>query len=510
MTDISALEAYAGQLSEAAAKATTSAETQRQIVNGDALTDVLTESGPVPTLAKQAVLAQAKVTEALEEVASQLAGSMTFTTTAKGLLATQPGGLFGVLSASDKEYVLIYENVAGVAVPTGKGYPSASSVQALDSDFRKVVTSGSKPELLVSLTDKFGSPTWLQAESDGGGPSEHSKILLRKGMPGLPEIGDVPGTGVSIQDEFGRKTWLQTSSEDGGPTPFATECIRTALALSPVVETTYVAEGDSMTASAYGGGVPYPVTLAALLGQTVTNVALSGTGSTEISIRAGGVVPLLTIPGGVIPATTAAVSVTWDVGDVYVGTGQPARVYTGKVRGVPCTLRYDSTTGLVTLARTTAGAELPVASPIPFIVDIPHMGKRHIVWSGRNDYPKSIAYAPIDRLLARLEQEGAEYLLVSVCNKTSEAAGSAGYLEIAALNLQLLKRAPRAYVDMRGRMIREGLALAGLTATAADTLAISEDRIPPALFDDGLHFNAAGRLACAHIIYDELVLRNMA
>lgn len=54
MTDISALEAYAGQLSEAAAKANASSEKQHQYVHGDDETDVLTESGPVPSLAKQA------------------------------------------------------------------------------------------------------------------------------------------------------------------------------------------------------------------------------------------------------------------------------------------------------------------------------------------------------------------------------------------------------------------------------------------------------------------------
>lgn len=138
MTDISALEAYAGQLSEAAALANASAETQRQIVNGDALTDVPTESGLVPTLAKQAVMAQDKVTASLEEVASQLAGSMTFKTTAQGIAATQSGGLFGVLSSSNKEYVMIYENVAGVPVDTGKTYPSASAVAAVQADVQSL------------------------------------------------------------------------------------------------------------------------------------------------------------------------------------------------------------------------------------------------------------------------------------------------------------------------------------------------------------------------------------
>lgn len=125
MTDITALEAYAGQLAEAAAKANTSSEIQRQIVHGDAQTDVLTESGPVPSLAKQSVLAQAKVTESLAEVASQLAGAMTYATTALGLSGTKNGGYFSVPSPVDLEFTILYQNASGVAVET-KRYPSAT------------------------------------------------------------------------------------------------------------------------------------------------------------------------------------------------------------------------------------------------------------------------------------------------------------------------------------------------------------------------------------------------
>ncbi len=56
MTDISALESYAGQLSEAAQLSLGAAEKQHQYIHGDAATDVVTESGPVPTIAKQARL----------------------------------------------------------------------------------------------------------------------------------------------------------------------------------------------------------------------------------------------------------------------------------------------------------------------------------------------------------------------------------------------------------------------------------------------------------------------
>ncbi len=67
MTDISALEAYAGQLSEAAVKSGAASAKQHEYVHGDDQTDVYTEFGPVPCLAKQARLGAA-VTAGLEGV----------------------------------------------------------------------------------------------------------------------------------------------------------------------------------------------------------------------------------------------------------------------------------------------------------------------------------------------------------------------------------------------------------------------------------------------------------
>ena len=135
MTDISALEAYAGELSEAAAMAAAAADKQRQIVNGDSMTDVLVESGPVPTLAKQAVQAQAKVTASLQEVAAQMAGAMTYSTTALGLAGTQNGGYFSVPSPNAIESLILYKNTAGVAVEV-KRYPSSQGVSIALSQWR--------------------------------------------------------------------------------------------------------------------------------------------------------------------------------------------------------------------------------------------------------------------------------------------------------------------------------------------------------------------------------------
>lgn len=130
MTDIAALESYAGMLSEAAQRAIAVAEKQEKYIHGGPTEDVLTESGPVPSIAKQVVLAEERVSEAVAEVATQMAGAMTYGTTALGILGTSSGGYFSVPSADSREYLILYKNDAGVATEI-KRYPSESYVTSL-------------------------------------------------------------------------------------------------------------------------------------------------------------------------------------------------------------------------------------------------------------------------------------------------------------------------------------------------------------------------------------------
>ncbi len=124
MATVESLQGYTGQISEIAAQVRAAANIQHQVVHGGPTLDVLTEGGLVPSLARQAVLAQDKVNLALENVAVQLAGAMVYSTVALGLAATVNGAYFSVVSANASEYVTLYRNESGVAAPK-KVYPSA-------------------------------------------------------------------------------------------------------------------------------------------------------------------------------------------------------------------------------------------------------------------------------------------------------------------------------------------------------------------------------------------------
>ncbi|WP_350578703.1 hypothetical protein [Pseudomonas sp. HY2-MNA-CIBAN-0224] len=177
MTDISALEAWAGQVAEAAEKSTAAAQKQHEYVNGDASKDVLTESGPVPSIAKQVVLAQNIVTEVLKDVSAQLATAAPYDSIEEGLGVTPNGGAFTVRSLDPKVYRYAYVNRNGVAVPDGT-YSSASAVTTIEDDL-KIIADRS--------TDRFyNGKKVFSAEADSSGSP--SIVTLEDGSVEIPKL----------------------------------------------------------------------------------------------------------------------------------------------------------------------------------------------------------------------------------------------------------------------------------------------------------------------------------
>ena len=228
MSDIESLQAYGGQLAEAAESAKSSAEKQHVYVNGDASTDVLTESGPVPSLAKQAVLGQAKITASLAEVATQMAGAMTYANTALGLAGTGSGGYFSVPSPESSEYLILYQNASGVAVEA-KRYPSA---------------------LINSLTVNVGKPYPLKPMVRDGILSE-APSSIQNSFLDMKVIGARPG-------RLYRAEWIGTGTTalGGGPNYqfLVTEYVKDNYALNSEKGSTPVIELNDIPASSVESG----------------------------------------------------------------------------------------------------------------------------------------------------------------------------------------------------------------------------------------------------------------
>lgn len=60
----------------------------------------------------------------------------------------------------------------------------------------------------------------------------------------------------------------------------------------------------------------------------------------------------------------------------------------------------------------------------------------------------------------------------------------------------------RRYINQRKYMIEYGLSDAGITPTVEDTTAISEDKIPPSLLYDTVHYNDKGYNIIANLVVE--------
>ena len=183
MTDVASLSAYAGELSEAAARANASSQKQHDIINGDDQADVVVEFGVVPSLMKQSRLAQEKVTSALIEVASQMSGALTYKNTDLGLLGTVSGGYFSVKSVADDRLIDFYLNEDGAAVYQDS-YPNAHAVK----DVLKLVGTNDD-DVIQYLLDDLGF-AWGMITEEGFS------------MPGL-KAGAQSSSGTTLYDPLG-------------------------------------------------------------------------------------------------------------------------------------------------------------------------------------------------------------------------------------------------------------------------------------------------------------------
>ncbi|NNG64012.1 hypothetical protein HKD51_20795, partial [Pseudomonas fragi] len=66
--------------------------------------------------------------KAIADLATQMAGAMIYLTVAGGLAGTVNGSFFSVPSVNDEEYLILYQNVDGVAIERGR-FPSAYAAQ---------------------------------------------------------------------------------------------------------------------------------------------------------------------------------------------------------------------------------------------------------------------------------------------------------------------------------------------------------------------------------------------
>lgn len=216
---IEALVLYAGDLSEAAAKASAASATQHEIVHGDAVTDVLTESGLVPTHAKQARLYLEAIPDAVAELSTQMTDGRIYASEAVGRPLVADGQYFYAASSDPLISRTLWRRINSAASEHIADDSSATAVKAVSP---KVLPMGSLKspyifalgEKVLAYFDKYGR--WV---SDHSHASLDSAVLnitaLQSRVPRKLPLGPL---GVKIGTAVGNK-WVSAITDSGETIP---------------------------------------------------------------------------------------------------------------------------------------------------------------------------------------------------------------------------------------------------------------------------------------------------
>ena len=529
MSDIESLQAYAGQLAEAAAQAKDSAGKQHEYINGSATDDVLTESGPVPTLAKQAVQGQQKVTASLVEVASQMAGAMTYANTALGLSGTNNGGYFSVPSPQSDEYLILYQNAAGVPVEKAR-YPSAKAVTDLAEDYQSTISKVDSNRSMYwgGIMSKSGMVGVGFRKSDG-------HPIFANGRDLLGDVDDLRGT-VSLVSArrsgvlFGFKTpsgrllahfdahtgaWMTGGRNALAEIDRASARLKLVEAamgnpLADFPKADWAFWGDSLTAPGSSGN--WPSKLAAMLGVDGYNGGWGGQAFRQIAARQGATPCLMAVVGGTIPAT-GTVNVTTNL---YYPASNGGSV-SGMLSGVPGTYTRAADGLSATFTRTASGS--PVVSPVNAVFAPLYgttMRDRHVVlWSGANSvYYEADQYdiiASIRPMIDYLTPRVKRVIVMEIppsAARTLPAAPGSDREKLDKYNAMLKAAFPEYFLDIATWLRTQAAATAaGIVFTAQDLTDITNGVTPTSFTTDGLHFSDAGGTAIAYRVRQEAITR---
>jgi lysophospholipase L1-like esterase len=252
--------------------------------------------------------------------------------------------------------------------------------------------------------------------------------------------------------------------------------------------------GDSHTAGNQGGGTPYPEQLGALLGVDVYNGGRGGETASGIALRQGSLDFYVTVASNTIP-TSGSVGITAFTSGTEVWRDDASWDFAGSIAGVPGILNRAITTGTWTFTRSVAGSTVTVKPETPFkshntndIADL------YIVFAGSNIPNQTSVLRNVQAMTDRITGFGKRFLVVGLLTTSSETSGTANYITVHAINDALKAKYGALFVDLSGYMVRNGLALAGITPTGPDNTAVAGDTIPPSLRAvDGVHLTDVGR-----------------
>lgn len=369
----------------------------------------------------------------------------------------------------------------------------------------KIVISGEKYRILSQTHGSVN--TLLYAICDSNGKVINSaKMGVSPNTYITTEIS-IPSNGVELYlNEFPTQTY-----------PLVVNKIETINISKINGKGTVNCWGDSLTrgvgvGDSYSKAFPY-VLYGLLDGREVINCGVGGENTINIASRQGGlpnIVKPFTIPANASKVEVKLTNIYGGSTGILLQGGSALDPTTGKyvmtaqinpcsINGVEGTLTYEN--GKYYFSRSENGESVIVSRPTPLITYAMKSMRDNIniIWIGTNGGFTTSAelIECIEAMIDYMSPINKKYIVIGIHHLVSTVTET-----FETIEKNMAMHFGRRYINQRKYMIEYGLSDAGITPTVEDTTAISEDKIPPSLLYDTVHYNDKGYNIIANLVVE--------
>lgn len=472
----------------------TSAEAVQNVNSAkeQAIKDIQSVSQPDTTLTIEGGLAEAKATgEAIGSLKEDIvANSNELYNKEKEEIAVEPS-----------DYNLLENKVA--YIDTNNEIMTYENANAYV--MHKIVISGEKYRILSQTHGSVNILLYAICDSNGK-VINSAKVGVSPNTYITTEIS-IPSNGVELYlNEFPTQTY-----------PLVVNKIETINISKINGKETVNCWGDSLTrgvgvGDSYSKAFPY-VLYGLLDGREVINCGVGGENTINIASRQGGlpnIVKPFTIPANASKVEVKLTNIYGGSTGILLQGGSALDPTTGKyvmtaqinpcsINGVEGTLTYEN--GKYYFSRSENGESVIVSRPTPLITYAMKSMRDNIniIWIGTNGGFTTSAelIECIEAMIDYMSPINKKYIVIGIHHLVSTVTET-----FETIEKNMAMHFGRRYINQRKYMIEYGLSDAGITPTVEDTTAISEDKIPPSLLYDTVHYNDKGYNIIANLVVE--------
>lgn len=243
-----------------------------------------------------------------------------------------------------------------------------------------------------------------------------------------------------------------------------------------------------------GTNVTWPSILSETFpGVNFINAGKSGSAVDEVRFLIGALPIYAEVVGGVIPESGPVSVIVKQKLGFRPGRG----TYYGQLAGVTGNIIKADTDGPWTFERSYAGSSVVARGKQRLVREDFYLDQTALFWMGRNDVSNKVkgiegdvvkhVVASIKASVEHFRPREKQFGIASIVNMAAERRGSENHSLIVEINRQLAEMYPSNFIDIRSWLVNQAIYDAGLTPTAADLKAMSEDAPPPQIMDNGSH-----------------------